>query len=421
MTRRRRGYTAQDPGARKDDGPDDPLFQGRLHLSWSGGRLGLAAPHSVFSSQRIDDGTLLLLENLGAGSPRNFLDLGCGYGALGLSVAARFPEARGLLVDRDLLAVNYARLNAAAEGIGNVEVLPGLGYDRIPPKLLPFDRILANIPARAGDRVFEHFIGGGLRRLAPGGDLRLVVIAPLAEAVAGAAARIGLAAEQVAATARHAVFAIHAGPGGTAGLPAAEPGEELYLRDTIDLELPERLRLDRPTDLADEPHRLGTAIPLLAENLPSEAPERILVFRPGYGLVAALALARWPRASVTAVDRDLLAAAYTRRNCAAAADRIRVIETLGIGGAAEGRPYDLVLGELSAPVGPRAMVREIEEAGAVLASGGRALIIGFHRHWKEFLRERGRHLGLRLLAARGPMALLELRGPAACAAPGVRT
>src|SRR5213076_515113 len=56
--------------------------------------LSLDVPWDVFSSQRIDEGTLLLLQHLPAGDPASLLDLGCGYGALGLPLAARWPHRR---------------------------------------------------------------------------------------------------------------------------------------------------------------------------------------------------------------------------------------------------------------------------------------------------------------------------------------
>jgi len=177
------------------------------------------------------------------------------------------------------------------------------------------------------------------------------------------------------------------------------------------LELPGPLEIERPTDLADEPGRLETSVPLLAEHLPPEAPARILVFRCGYGLLPLLVLRRYPRSEVLAVDRDLLATAFTRRNCAASgegAPRLRVEEAVGLGGAASCGLFDLVLGELSSPLGERANAVELSQARSALAPGGRGLVLASKKQWKEWLRPRAELLRLNLREARGTAALIEI-------------
>ena len=65
----------------------DPWFKATLNLSALGQKLQMQIPHDVFSTQRIDEGTLLLLEHLPSREPATVLDMGCGYGALGLPIA----------------------------------------------------------------------------------------------------------------------------------------------------------------------------------------------------------------------------------------------------------------------------------------------------------------------------------------------
>ncbi|HMC34905.1 MAG TPA: methyltransferase, partial [Myxococcales bacterium] len=124
-----------------------PYARGRLLEKARGfPALSLDVPWDVFSSQAIDEGTLLLLQNLPAGEPRSVLDLGCGYGALGLPIAARWPSARCVLIDRDLLAVAAAAHNARALGLRNAEARPGLGYREVAGER--FDWVVCNVPAR---------------------------------------------------------------------------------------------------------------------------------------------------------------------------------------------------------------------------------------------------------------------------------
>src|SRR5437870_3421770 len=81
-----------------------PYARTQLIVKALGLALALDVPADVFATHALDAGTRLLLRNLPGRAPASFLDLGCGYGALGLPVAARHPQARALLVDRDLLA-----------------------------------------------------------------------------------------------------------------------------------------------------------------------------------------------------------------------------------------------------------------------------------------------------------------------------
>src|SRR5438445_5893317 len=122
MPRRRRPRTRTPPRLPRPSALDalGPYARTQLTVKALGLALALDVPADVFASRAIDDGTLLLLRNLPGRAPASLLDLGCGYGALGLPVAARYPQARALLVDRDLLAVRAAAHNASALGLGNV-------------------------------------------------------------------------------------------------------------------------------------------------------------------------------------------------------------------------------------------------------------------------------------------------------------
>jgi 16S rRNA G1207 methylase RsmC len=379
----------------------EAFLAGKVSFLWDGRRITLDAPHGAFSQRRIDEGTRLLLDHLPGSAPGSFLDLGCGYGALGLVVALRFPKARGVLVDRDLLAVEFSRRNAAALALRGLSIQGSLGYRDLPPETGPFDWILANLPARAGAKALAALLRGGCRRLGPGGEMRVVILRELAADLSAAAA--GLSLRQVAESAAHVVLALAPAEG-------PEPGEEVYVRDVVELDLGERLRLERPTDLADAPERLSAGLPLAAERLPDLDARRVLVVRCRYGALARLALARYPRAMVAAQDRDLLAAAFTRRNCAGFEARLAVEEEVLPQRALQRGPFDVVLGELSTTLGERAALEELALAREGLAAGGRAVFLGLAKQWREFLRDAAPSLGLTLAAERPPAALYELRG-----------
>jgi len=162
-----------------EQGPDI-YYKKRLEYALRGQRFAFDVAHTLFSTFEIDDGTDLLLRSVEPAdqAPRQILDLGCGAGVIGISLARRFPEAHVTMADKDLLAVRYARHNAALNGVANVTVLGSVGLSDVPPG--PYDLIFSNIPAKVGDAAIEQeFVLGPLARLRPGGEYWFVVISGL--------------------------------------------------------------------------------------------------------------------------------------------------------------------------------------------------------------------------------------------------
>jgi len=375
--------------------------------------LPLDVPFDVFASHAIDDGTLLLLRNLPDAPPSSFLDLGCGYGALGLPVAARFPQARALLVDRDLLAVRASAHNARRLALSNVEARPGLGYRDL-GRGERFDWILCNVPARIGERAIGHFLAGGSARLTARGELRVVVIRDLCETVEVQAARAALALRKVAMGKRHAVYAVAPGS-------RSDETEEIYARDETSVEAVPgtTLRLRRPQDASEDPdHRARLA--LLFEALPRKPPRTLLSYRCGYGAVPLSLRARYPSARVVAQDRDLLALAFARKNAEAlglSGEGLRLVPCLFPSEAMGAGEADLVVGESSAPAGPAVFVRELREARELCAPGGEGVIAVTEKQAREWLEGAAAETGAAILARRQGACVLRISRPRA-ARPG---
>ncbi|MEE9358728.1 MAG: methyltransferase, partial [Sedimenticolaceae bacterium] len=77
----------------------------------------------LFSPKNLDHGSLLLLDYLQINEDDDTLDLGCGYGPLGLTMARLAPKGNSLLIDKDFVAVDYSRKNAELNNIKNAEVI----------------------------------------------------------------------------------------------------------------------------------------------------------------------------------------------------------------------------------------------------------------------------------------------------------
>jgi len=115
----------------------------------------------------------LLLEAVELGPCESILDLGCGYGAIGIVAAHLSEGGRVILTDVNERAVALARANVAANGIRNAEVRMGDLY--APVADLFFDHILCNPPIRAGREVVDRMIEEAPSHLLEGGRLWMVV------------------------------------------------------------------------------------------------------------------------------------------------------------------------------------------------------------------------------------------------------
>jgi 16S rRNA G1207 methylase RsmC len=141
----------------------------------AGVRLKLHSTWGIFSPREIDEGTRLLVERLEIAPGDDCLDLGCGYGPIGLFMAHKASRGQTLMVDKDFMAVEYANANAQRNRLDNAQAMLSNGFDHIDPSLR-FDIIASNIPAKVGKEMLSLILHDALHRLKPGGSLYVVTI-----------------------------------------------------------------------------------------------------------------------------------------------------------------------------------------------------------------------------------------------------
>lgn len=131
----------------------------------------------LFSPREVDAGTLLLHEHMQVGDNARLLDLGCGYGALGLPLAAAHPDSQVCLVDKDFVAIEYCKKNAELNNLSNVDILLSNGLNQVPDG--GFDVVVTNLPAKSGKELYYLMFYDVHSRLKPGGRFYIVTITGL--------------------------------------------------------------------------------------------------------------------------------------------------------------------------------------------------------------------------------------------------
>jgi len=127
----------------------------------------------VFSKKRVDLGTRLLIESMVLPEKGCVLDVGCGYGAVGIFVASSNPNLRVVMVDVNERAVWLAKQNIQRNSIDNAEVRRGHLYE--PIKGLAFNCVLSNPPVSAGIETVKAIIVEAPKHMANKACFQMVV------------------------------------------------------------------------------------------------------------------------------------------------------------------------------------------------------------------------------------------------------
>jgi 16S rRNA (guanine1207-N2)-methyltransferase len=155
--------------------PSGPDRRREIDVAIRGRRVRLETAAGVFSGDRLDPGTTVLLDTVDdPPATGTLLDLGCGWGPVAIAMALASPGARVLAVDVNSRALALTADNAARLGLENVETY-------LPEELLAtepdlrLDELWSNPPIRVGKAALHEILQTWLPRLAPGARAQLVV------------------------------------------------------------------------------------------------------------------------------------------------------------------------------------------------------------------------------------------------------
>ncbi len=146
-----------------------PVF---CEFDYRGKHLCFMTDAGVFSKGELDTGTRLLLNTLPERLSGELLDLGCGWGAIGISLKAVWPETLVTMADVNLRALELSRKNAERNGVA-VTCLESNGFTALQGSC--FDAIITNPPIRAGKQVIYRMFADAAGCLKEGGSLYLVI------------------------------------------------------------------------------------------------------------------------------------------------------------------------------------------------------------------------------------------------------
>lgn len=153
------------------ENPQSPRDVKSISFTIRGVQLEFFTDAGVFSKDKVDYGSETMIRTLPALSG-NILDLGCGYGVIGLSIAKLNPEAQVTMVDINQRAVELAIRNLERNHIKNAAAYVSDGFKNINNQ---FHAIVSNPPIRAGKKVIYPLFEQSINYLLPGASLYLVI------------------------------------------------------------------------------------------------------------------------------------------------------------------------------------------------------------------------------------------------------
>ncbi|ANY74199.1 16S rRNA methyltransferase [Paenibacillus ihbetae] len=153
--------------------PETAHDRKELKAELRGHSLRFISDAGVFSKGGIDYGSRVLIDAMEFAPDASVLDVGCGYGPIGLTAARLVPQGHVTMIDINSRAVELARENARHNGIANVTILESDLFEAV--KDQTFDVVLTNPPIRAGKETVHTIFAEAWDHLREGGQLWVVI------------------------------------------------------------------------------------------------------------------------------------------------------------------------------------------------------------------------------------------------------
>ena len=153
--------------------PKSQAKLGIIRTTLRGNAFEFLTASSVFSKKQVDVGTRLLIETMILPETGSVLDVGCGYGAVGIVAARSNPRLNVVMTDVNARAARLARQNAKKNKVTNTEIRRGYLYE--PVKDLTFNCVLSNPPVSAGMATVKALITQAATAIAENASFQMVI------------------------------------------------------------------------------------------------------------------------------------------------------------------------------------------------------------------------------------------------------
>ena len=315
--------------------------------------------------------------------------------AIALCLAASAVAGQVDAIDRDALAVAFTRHNARVNGLAGVDARGAIAYEHLPPHA--YDAVASNLPAKAGPGVHRLMLLGAFDVLREGGEVWLVAVKPLAEAIDAILSDEAVRLLGKVPRGGHVVY--HYGFTGRPALPDRpyHRADETFQWKTREYSL---ACLHGLGDFDTRGWASGLAIDLFAKTVRSRRVTSLGVCDPGQGHVPVLAaLIGGTIERMAVVSRDLIALKATAANLPAGgyAGQLHLTHAVDPSPACRQVEAQVVLATLHEKEG---MDVNVEKISRLLSAGRDCRVIAackaaFGSRLREHLRKFGRHCPLK--------------------------
>jgi len=369
----------------KADMDNDVYFKKIIPFKYGNKELQFKVAQDLFSSYQIDLGTQFLLRTIaldGTFHPGKVLDLGCGYGPIGIALKSLVATSTVHMVDKDALAVAYSRKNIELNRLTGIDVTGSLDYDSVTDG--DYDLIASNIPAKAGEPVIAHLLEDAFYHLSPQGTAAVVVVSliePVTAEILGKNPNIEII--QHKGRPGHAVFQYQFRQHHSQTIRTVPDtnNKDVYFKELTKLSFGNRQYNVETAWGLPTFNESGLPVELLIDGLENSGVQgikNIMLLNSGNGYLPIIAAALFNPQRIILSDRDLLSLRYSKKNLIANGipeANLAVAHRVGPDND-EPTKIDLAVCPLKEDEGPGAAALLINRLGDLMSPGGIVLLSG---------------------------------------------